>query len=230
VRPLTVDQSMTMNLNCEDRDQLLTEFDRQVQTLIHKGYPEAGSMSVEEFLALVEPLRARVVDLDLPEKDIEKGCLPFVMVIKSDLVATETAMSLVEREGKRGITKLYPREPQDFHPIESVRLPGGIAYLLVDIDRGKESINVVPNEALTMIQQQNRSPLTIDEGIAVVTHYPEFLIKNNCFSLLASRHPADQRVPAIWINSEKRSNLGWCWAGNPHTWLGSASCASRIGL
>ncbi|MGQ0669203.1 MAG: DUF5701 family protein [Actinomycetota bacterium] len=23
--------------------------------------------------------------------------------------------------------------------------------------------------------------------------------------------------------------LGWCWAGNPHTWLGSASCGAGVG-
>jgi hypothetical protein len=35
-------------------------------------------------------------------------------------------------------------------------------------------------------------------------------------------------VTAIWI-SKGAPKLGWCWAGNPHTWLGSASCAKRIG-
>jgi hypothetical protein len=38
----------------------------------------------------------------------------------------------------------------------------------------------------------------------------------------------NQTVPAIWINSEKHPNLGWCWDRNPHTWLGSASCIGRV--
>lgn len=101
-------------------------------------------------------------------------------------------------------------------------------YLLVDIDRGKESINLPPSEAMKIIVGHKRSPLTIDEGIAIVTQYPEFLMENNCFSLLASRIPGNKQVPAIWINGEKRPNLGWCWDGNPHTWLGSASCRYRI--
>ncbi|MEI2690845.1 MAG: DUF5701 family protein [Anaerolineae bacterium] len=45
--------------------------------------------------------------------------------------------------------------------------------------------------------------------------------------LLASRC-GDKRVPAFWL-SQNRPKLGWCWAGNPHTWLGSASCAERVG-
>jgi hypothetical protein len=105
-----------------------------------------------------------------------------------------------------------------------------MAYLLVNIDRGKENINLAPNQALPLLQKASRSPLTIDEGVAIVTHYPDFLRKNNCFSLLASRHSGDQRVPALWINSQKSPNLGWCWNGNPHTWLGSASCTTRLGV
>lgn len=40
---------------------------------------------------------------------------------------------------------------------------------------------------MTRIQSQNRFPLTIDEKIALVSQFPEFLIKNNCYSLLESR-------------------------------------------
>ena len=127
---------------------------------------------------------------------------------------------------KNGIIKLDPKSPEDFSVIDSITLPEGDVYLLIDVDRGKESLNITPENALKEIISNNRSPLTIDEGIALITHFPDFLIKNNCFSLLASRSN-DQRVPAIWI-SEKQPKLGWCWDRNPHTWLGSASCKERI--
>jgi hypothetical protein len=209
-------------------EQLRTEFDYQANNLLQKGYPEAADVSAEGFLKHIEPLKEKIGELTLTEIDLEKGQLPFVIVVRSDLIPVEKAMSLVEREGKNGLTKLYPREPKDFDVVDGVRIPNGMAYLLVDIDRGKETINITPGEALQMIKNGNRSPLTIDEGIAIITQYPKFLMKNNCFSLLASRYSGDKRVPAIWINSEKRPNLGWCWDGNPHTWLGSASCRSRI--
>jgi NhaA family Na+:H+ antiporter len=44
-------------------------------------------------------------------------------------------------------------------------------------------------------------------------------------SLLGSR-AGDRRVPALWLR-RGHPKLGWCWAGNPHTWLGSASCGGR---
>ncbi len=212
----------------EYHEQLRKEFDRQVNNLLQKGYPEAAGVLAEEFLKHIEPLKERIEELAPTEIDVENGQLPFVIVIKRDFVPAEKAMSLVEREGKKGTTKMYPREPNDFKIIDGVSIPNGLAYLLVDIDRGKGSINITPSEALKMIKNENRSPLTIDEGVAIVTQCPGFLIKNNCFSLLASRYSGDKRVPAIWINNERRSNLGWCWDGNPHTWLGSASCGNRI--
>jgi hypothetical protein len=207
---------------------LLQEYNHQIQNLIEKSYHQAAGMSESEFLKKVEPLKAKVATLNLPDSDFEKGYLPFVIVVTSDLVPTAQAMKLVEKDGKTGITKLFPHEPTDFNTIPEVAVPNGTIYLLIDIDRGQENINQPPSEAMEKIRATGRSPLTIDEGVALVTHYPEFLRKNNCFSLLASRHAGDQRVPAIWINSDKNPNLGWCWNGNPHTWLGSASCSERF--
>lgn len=207
---------------------LTQEFNKQVRNLIQKGYHKLARISESEFVSLLEPLKIKVEKIDLPEIDFDQGYVPFVITVKSTLVPTDTMMSLVEKDGKEGVKKLFPHETSDFDTIPDVNIPDTQVYLLLDIDRGKENINLPPSEALKKIIEKNRSPLTIDEGVSIVTHYPEFLIKNNCFSLLASRHKGDQRVPAIWINGNKNPNLGWCWNGNPHTWLGSASCKERI--
>lgn len=205
------------------------EFDRQVATLFDRGYAELAQLSEDTFRNELESLRKKLPESIEAKVDLEKGTLPFVIVVKSSLVSSAQTMELVEKDGRQGITKLFPHEPTDFNTIAEVEIPASNMYLLIDIDRGKENINLPPNKAMEMIKEAGRSPLTIDEGIAIVTHYPEYLIKNNCFSLLASRHTGDQRVPAIWINGQKQPNLGWCWDGNPHTWLGSASCKTRIG-
>lgn len=204
------------------------EFDRQLQTLLSKGYPEMLNTSTESFTAQIEKMRGLIPD-DL-NIDIKQGKIPFIIVAKSPVGESEKLMELVEREGKKGFSKMFPHDAKEFHAIDAVNIPDSFVYLIIGIDRGKETINLPPNEAFEIINNQKRSPLTIDEGIAFVTQYPEALIKNNCFSLLASRCPGNKRVPAIWINAEKRPNLGWCWDGNPHTWLGSASCVKRISV
>ncbi|GLW10154.1 hypothetical protein Misp01_52830 [Microtetraspora sp. NBRC 13810] len=83
----------------------------------------------------------------------------------------------------------------------------------------------MPNDAMDVIAGRDRTLLTIEEGIALITHFPQILVRNKCFSLGGSRS-GDRRVPAIWI-SERSPKLGWCWAGNPHTWLGMASASTR---
>jgi hypothetical protein len=213
----------------EDLEHLREAFDRQVENLIRKGYPQAAGLSAEEFLQHIEPLKERVRELNTAVMNAKPGRIPFVIVVKSDLVAAEATMPMVEVNGAKGSVGMHPVEPQSFRPIEGLPIPGGMAYLLVDIDTGRESLNVRPHDARNELRQANRSPLTIDEGVALVTHFPEVLVDKqsyNCFWMLGSRR-GDQRVPALWI-SFKRPRLGWCWDNNPHTWLGSASCGGRL--
>ncbi|WP_211374317.1 DUF5701 family protein [Cellulomonas fimi] len=87
--------------------------------------------------------------------------------------------------------------------------------------------SVPPESALEAVTARGRTPLTVDEGVALVVVRPDMLRPNRCFSLMASR-AGNQRVPAVWI-SERRPKLGWCWDRNPHTWLGAASAGGRTG-
>lgn len=202
------------------------EFQRQIQTLLRKGYPEACGIAAVDFLAHVHPLGQRIGELPLPGTSAQ-GRVPFVVVVKNNLIARERAISLLGSAGKIGFTTMEHEDLEAFEPTDEEETPSGMAYLLVDVDTGVETLNVTPDEALKSIKQQDRSPLTVDEGIALLTHYPELLRKNHGFSMLGSRR-ADRRVTAFWI-SAGRPRLGWCWAGNPHSWLGSASCARRVG-
>ena len=83
-----------------------------------------------------------------------------------------------------------------------------------------------PVEALPRILADGRTPLTVHEGIALVTQFPAVLEKNHCFQTPGSRI-GDRRVPGLWI-SKRAPKLGFCWAGNRHSWLGVASCARRL--
>ncbi len=211
-----------------NKTDFFREFDRQLNTLIQKGYPKIANLDIDVFRIKIKSLQSKIENLQLPEVDLDKGILPFVIVVKDVLVPTEKMMGLVEKDGKNGVTILRPHTPENFKIIDGLEVPDENVYLLINIDRGKENINLPPNEALKLIIHAGRSPLTVTEGVALVTQFPEFLTKNNCFSLLASRTGTDKRVPAIWINGKKEPNLGWCWDGNPHTWLGSASCIKRV--
>ncbi|MEX0925991.1 MAG: DUF5701 family protein [Dehalococcoidia bacterium] len=217
-------------MNRWSQERLQEEFDRQAQCLVHKGYHELAGLSVAEFMAHVEPLKELVRDFAGPEPDVENRHIPFVIVVKSELVSPEQAMPLVEINNAPGAVGMYPVDTGSFKPFEGLDVPTVPVYLLLNVDTGQQTLNVTPNDALIAIQSEDRSPLTIVEGVALVTHFPEVLTdkrRYNCFSMLGSRR-GDKRVPAMWI-SHGRPRLGWCWAGNPHTWLGSASCGGRAG-
>ncbi len=186
------------------------EFDRQVRNLLDKGYPALAGMDEEAFTALLEPLREFAVE-------------PFLLVVTRELVPIEAAVPLLTISGRPGIIDRHyaPGDLERFVAPE----PLPPAYLVFDVERGEEYCGAVPDDAMAAIAARGRIPLTIEEGIALVLHHPETLEKNKCFSLGASRC-GDRRVPALWI-SKRAPKLGWCWAGNPHTWLGVASASGR---
>jgi hypothetical protein len=159
-------------------------------------------------------------------------------VVTRDLASPEETVPLLRLHGPGGpgskpghVDRNHgARGLSDYHPVEGCEPPGA-AYLLVDVERGEEFCNVRPEDATAVIRGRGRTPLTIEEGIALATQAPQVLERNKCFMLAGSRRTGlagDRRVPALWI-SERAPKLGWCWDGNPHTWLGTASAGRRIG-
>lgn len=206
-------------------DRRETEFKRQRETFVSKGFPEISDLTPEAFRALVDPLAARLPAAPV-NPDPENGKLPFVVVIPRTLVPVKRQVEVTALGARQGMVKLDPLVPEDF--TDTVRVPDKKPYLLTDIDRGDAFRNRTPAAACLALARQHRLPLTIDEGVAILLTFPGFLMRNHCFSLAGSRHPGDKRVPAFWINAAGHPNLGWCWEGNPHAWLGMASCARRI--
>ena len=204
-------------------DPRVAELRRQVDRLVERAYPELAGLSHSDFRERLEPLEEVVGRLG----PAGPGRIPFVVVVRSELVPAVRAIEWVERDGQGGVSAMDDDDLAEFAPIESVGLPDGDAYLIADVDTGAATRDVTPDAALGMLESEGRSPLTVDEGIALVTHHPEVVSRNAGFSLLGSRC-GDRRVTAIWV-SRGRPKLRWCWAGNPHTWLGSASCAARVG-
>jgi hypothetical protein len=197
----------------------LAELDRQVARLHDLGYPRLAGIDPDQLDALVEPLRYRLPDVSTPDDRI-----PFLLVVRSGLVSTVEQVARWTVKGKAGWTDMVD-ELAGFAPIEGVDVPDSPVYLLLDVDTGAETLGIPPNDALPKIGAAGRTPLTIDEGVALVTQHPDVFSTRNAFQALGSR-AANKRVPSFWV-SKGAPRLGWCWAGNPHTWLGAASAAGR---
>lgn len=227
-KPVRVSQDGDDNLAVEPVS-VEAELVRQLNVLVSLGYPALTALSAEELrtrvLALAEPLGR------LHLEPISESTLPFVVVVASELTPAAPLVPLLRLAGgtKSGIVDRNHGSTglSDYRPINDLALPLGGIYAIVNVQRGEEFCGVRPEDAFAVILGRERTPLTIHEGIAVVTQFAGLLEKNKCFMLSGSRRH-DRRVPAMWI-SERAPKLGWCWDGNPHSWLGVASTQARVG-
>jgi len=212
------------------------EMDRQVGVLLEHGIPELLALPRDQFTQSVRELRP-VLQRSVAARGgatPADGRVPFILVASGgpdqDMIGAEQQILLLRLPDGSAAGVLDrnhgPEGLAPYRPIDMVGPPPGPVYALLDVDRGEEFRGVPPRDALPTIQARGRSPLTILEGIAAVLLHPHLLAKNACFMLSGSRR-GDRRVPALWI-SKKAPKLGWCWDGNPHTWLGVASTAGRI--
>lgn len=188
------------------------EFDQQVEQLAARGLGSAAELS------------ERLASARLPRQEPRS-----LLAWSRQVFPVELAAARIERDGKPVVFgHMDPAEQPGYLPIAAVELPDAPAYQALDVDLGAASRNVRPEDALREILAAGRSPLTLDEGVALVLQQPGAIAVNWGFSAAGSRR-GDQRVPAFWI-SEGSPKLGWCWDRNPHTWLGTASCAGRVAV
>jgi hypothetical protein len=182
----------------------------------------------------------------LPEAELRAGAASVrqpgaLLVVHPDRAPASALAPLLELGGKRGFVVVDMTDVDRFDPIDDVKLPDGPVYAVTDPQRGDEMANWSPDEALPAITSAGRTPLTLGEGIHWLLQVPGVLDRNHCFMTIGSRRrkangALDSRTPAIWISNgtgrdgrERRNapKVGWCWAGNRHTWLGFASAAQR---
>lgn len=200
------------------------EFDRQVSTLVSRGYPEAAGISESTWRDLCEPLRAKAQAAARIAGADER--FSFVLVVAPSLVPLTAMIERIEVKGRSGFTQESPDDLASFVAIEQVEVPEADIYLVTDVDTGRDSLGMRPDDVLPGVLDEGRTPLTIPEGLAVITQFPDVLTTHNAYQLMGSRC-GDRRVTAVWM-SKGRPRLGWCWAGNHHTWLGMATAAARV--
>ncbi len=162
------------------------------------------------------------------------------LAVHPALVPASRLAGLLTRRDKPGFVVVDMTDLDQFAPIAGVEVPEAPLYLIHDVNRGDEMRNWSPDEALQAIKSMGRSPLTISEGISWMLQEPKLLEPNHCFMTIASRlsrgSRLDARTPAIWISggtgrdgkgNKDAPKVGWCWAGNRHTWLGFATTSQR---
>ncbi|MEU8543488.1 DUF5701 family protein [Streptomyces sp. NPDC048717] len=167
-----------------------------------------------------------------------------LLAVHPDRAPASLLAPLLRRDDKPGFVVTDMTDVDLFSPLDTIALPGTPLYLLTGLDRGDHLANWSPDEALPALTKEDRTPLLLTEGIHWLLHQPATLERNHCFMTIGSRlrkpnGALDARTPALWISNgtgrdgrERRNapKVGWCWAGNRHTWLGFASATGRRSL
>ncbi|MFJ9718721.1 DUF5701 family protein [Streptomyces sp. NPDC101213] len=204
----------------------------QAERLIDLGVHEIAGLSAAGLRAFAESAGAS------PEG---AGAL---LAVHPDRAPASALAPLLRLDGRPGFVVTDMSDVDLFAPLDGIALPDAPLYLLPGIDRGDHMAGWSPVEALPALAARGRTPLLLTEGIHWVLQLPAVLERNRCFMTIGSRlrkadGALDARTPAIWISNgtgrdgrERRNapKVGWCWAGNRHTWLGFASAADRRGL
>ncbi|MET7674344.1 DUF5701 family protein [Streptomyces seoulensis] len=206
--------------------QTLTPLSTQAERLIGLGVHEIAGLSAAEVRAAA------------------RGDGDVLLAVRPDLAPASVLAPLLRRRDKAGFVVTDMTDVDLFAPLDTVGLPDTPLYVVGGVERGDGMANWSPDEALPALTAASRTPLLLTEGIHWVLQRPDVLERNHCFMTIGSRlrrpdGTLDARTPALWISNgtgrdgrERREapKVGWCWAGNRHTWLGFASGSGRRAL
>lgn len=209
----------------------------QLDRWMELGVPAAVGIAEPRLRELAAPVLAH----DLPDGEA-------VLVLGPRIAPAAALAPLLDLGGRAGFVVPDMTDLAEFADIDGLGVPDAEVYAVVGVERGDDLAGWTPDAALPEILARGRTPLTVHEGISWLLQHPGMLERNHCFMVIGSRKRTaagkgrpvvDKRVPALWISGgaerdggrERRGapKLGWCWAGNRHTWLGFASAAARIG-
>lgn len=193
---------------------------KQLDRIVALGYPDVADISAASFRALASPLINALEHSDLGTN--------ILLVPTRELVSPESLIARTSINRMAGFTTMPPRDIQSFLPQDGFEPPECPFYLVVDPHTGTAYVNREPDVARKLIDSDERTPLTLEEGLAIATQHPDWLLEKNGFNLLGSGS-VDGRVPSIWL-SQSAPRLGSVWPNSRHTWLGNAYCADRRGV
>ena len=196
------------------------EAQKQLDRIVALGYPDVADMSAAAFPPPARPLIHALEHTDLGSN--------ILLIPTRELVSPESLIARTSINRMAGFTTMPPRDIASFLPQDGFEPPEGPFYLVVEPHTGTCYINREPDVARKLIDSDERTPLTLEEGLAIATQHPDWLEIKNGFNLLGSRS-ADGRVPSIWM-SQNAPRLGAVWPNSRHTWLGNAYCMARRGV
>ena len=157
------------------------EAQKQLDRIVALGYPDVADMSAAAFRSLARPLIRTLEDCG-----DEAGLGTQILLVPTrELVSPESLIARTSINRMAGFTTMPPRDIASFLPQDGFEPPEGPFYLVIEPHTGTCYINREPDVARKLIDSDERLPLTLEEGLAIATQHPEWLLEKNGFNLQA---------------------------------------------
>ncbi|MDD3581067.1 MAG: DUF5701 family protein [Desulfobacca sp.] len=148
-------------------------FGQQVDCIIASQFHIAAGLSETDFINnYLQPLE-QLLDDSCAGLEPTANRVPFLIVVPNNIVTLSYQLKSV-RERRHDTQMEYIVKPEWFKNAKEVRTPDK-PYLLIGVETGAAMLNIPPKKCVAAFHKEGRVPLTIDEGLALITHFPEVL-------------------------------------------------------
>jgi hypothetical protein len=192
-------------------ERLTVLFDSQMETLQKRNCPEAIVQKLLE-------KKDKMLTMSAEMEGVQEHNIPFVPVIPRSYLGIYGLMSMINDDKKHHPHLIEPKDLTD-----SVNTPDE-PYFIFNVSEGKDTTSKSPEEGEKMVKDQNRSCLTIDEGIALCVH--SNVLSRYYVFCSGSRYVLSGKVPIVCLDREL-PKVYWCGLGEPNSGSGTASCSER---
>ena len=179
--------------DADSQSSLVQLFNKQANRLLELGFDKHAPVNQEIFWTRIWKLKMFIKTIK-PKKD----CIPFLIVFPRKVFSLQKQAALLSidcRDGSKSFNK------DSFTDLPKIEIPYP-PYLAVNISLGDKFRGLPPKKAIKKFNGWWRKllPLTIEEGFALATHFPE-LINLRSVDLIGTRFRAEG-VPGLIKNEE----------------------------
>ncbi len=229
---------------------ILTElFAQQINTIMERKLHIPTGLSESDFVNRhIMPLKQLLVE-NYRDTKMAKSHIPILIVIPHPIVPLSYQLESI-RESMNDMQLEHIIKPEWFENAEGVSTPDK-PYLLLDVETGYAMKNITPKKCVKTFNDEGRFPLTVDEGIALICHFPEVLeshwvdlpgsvlihkfvgedaMKRGMLSSLPPAFAKATFVPTLNYIYYNYLRLYYIYEVTETPYSGSASCANRLSL
>ena len=230
-------------------DIVMELFTKQVTTIIERKFHIPTGLSESDFVNRhIMPLK-QLLAKNIKDTTIEESHIPILIVIPNNIVPLSYQLERT-RESINDIQLEHIIKPEWFENAKGVSTPAK-PYLLLDVETGYGMKNTTPKKCVKIFSDEGRFALTVDEGIALIFHFPEVLeshwvdlpgsvlihkfvgeevMKRGMLSSLPPAFAKATFVPTLIYIYYNYLRLYYIYEVTETPYSGSASCANRLSL